>query len=72
MTGDAQIGTEALDFRLRGHPKTAALALHSAVAVQGTLAHPQFHLAGDQSAVQTGAAAALGVALTPLQPCWRS
>jgi AsmA family protein len=66
MTGDAQIDTEALDFRLRGHPKTAAVALHSAVAVRGTLAHPKFSLAGDNTAAQTGVAAALGVALTPL------
>ncbi len=66
MTGDAQIDTESLDFTLRGHPKGATLALHSAVAVRGTLAHPQFHLAGDHAAAQTGAAAALGVTLAPV------
>jgi uncharacterized protein involved in outer membrane biogenesis len=66
MTGDAQIDTEALDFRLRGHPKSATLALHSAVAVRGTLAHPEFRLAGDDAAGQAGAAAALGVTLTPV------
>jgi AsmA family protein len=66
MTGDAQIDTEALDFTLRGRPKTAALALHSAVAVRGTLTHPQLHLAGDHAAVQTGAAAALAVTLAPV------
>ena len=66
MTGDAQIDTEALDFTLRGRPKTAALALHSAVAVQGTLAHPQLRLKGDHAAVQTGAAAALAVTLAPV------
>ncbi len=66
MTGEAQIDTEALDFTLRGHPKTATLALHSAVAVRGTLAHPQFRLAGERAAGQTGVAAALGLTLTPL------
>ena len=66
MTGEAQIATEALDFTLRGHPKTAALALRSAVAVGGTLAHPQFRLSGERPAVQAGAATALGVTLAPL------
>jgi AsmA family protein len=65
-SGDAQIDTEALDFILRGHPKTAALALHSAVAVRGTLAHPQFKLAGEGTATQSGVAVALGVTLTPV------
>lgn len=66
MSGDAQIDSETLDFTLRGHPKNATLALHSAVAVRGTLAHPQFRLAADQAAAQTGAAAAPDVTLTPV------
>ena len=66
MSGDIQIDSETLDLTLRGHPKNATLALHSAVAVRGTLTHPQFRLAGDKEAAQAGAAAALGVALTPV------
>jgi uncharacterized protein involved in outer membrane biogenesis len=65
-SGDAQIDTETLDFVLRGHPKTAALALHSAVAVRGTFAHPQFKLQGEGTATQSGVAVALGVTLTPV------
>jgi AsmA family protein len=65
-SGDAQLDSEALNFTLRGHPKSPTLALHSSVAVRGTLAHPQFRLSGDKAAAQTGVAAALGVVLTPL------
>jgi hypothetical protein len=66
MTGDARLDSEELDFTLRGHPKTPALALHAAVAVRGTLAHPQFRLAASHAAPQAGAAAALGVTLAPV------
>jgi hypothetical protein len=66
MTGDARLDSQELDFTLRGHPKTPALALHSAVAVGGTLAHPQFRLAADHAVAQAGAAAALGVTLAPV------
>jgi AsmA family protein len=65
-SGDLQIDTEALNFILRGHPKSPALALHSGVAVGGTLAHPQFKLAGEGTATQSGVAVALGVTLTPV------
>jgi hypothetical protein len=66
MTGDARLDSQELDFTLRGHPKTPALALHSAEAVRGTLAHPQFRLAADHTVAQAGAAAALGVTLAPV------
>jgi AsmA family protein len=65
-TGTAQLDSEALDFTVRGRPKGPALALRSAVAVRGTLAHPQFKLAGGSAAAQGGVATALAVALTPL------
>jgi hypothetical protein len=58
--------TEALDLTLRGRPKKPQLALHAAVAVGGTLRHPQVRLVGREVAAQAGAAAALGVLLTPL------
>ncbi len=65
-TGDAQLDSEALNFTLRGHPKHPTLALRSSVAVRGTLAHPQFRLAGDGATAQAGVAAGLGVVLAPL------
>ncbi len=66
MTGDVNLDSQELDFTLRGHPKTPALALHSAVAVRGTLGHPQYRLAGDHTAAQAGVAATLGAALAPV------
>jgi uncharacterized protein involved in outer membrane biogenesis len=64
--GEVHMDTEALDLTLRGRPKKPQLALHGAVAVGGTLRHPQVRLVGGEVAAQAGAAAALGVLLTPL------
>lgn len=64
--GEIHMDTEALDLRLQGRPKKAQLALHSALAIRGTLSHPQFRLAGRGAATQLVAATALGVVLTPI------
>ena len=65
-TGEAHLDSETLDFVLRGRPHHVSLGLHSAVAVRGTLAHPQIRLAGRDVVAQTGAAVALGILLTPV------
>lgn len=64
--GSIHLDSEAIDLTLRGRPKHPALGIRSAVAVAGTLAHPQVHLAGHQVLAQTGAALALGALLTPV------
>jgi hypothetical protein len=68
MTGDAQILSEALDFTLRGHPKSAALALRWPVAVGGTLAHPQFRLSAQRRAVPGATPAPLAQVLEWVNP----
>lgn len=45
-TGDAHMDSEKLDFTLRGRPKNVRLALRSAVAIRGTLRHPEMRLGG--------------------------
>ena len=65
-TGDVHMDSETLDLSLHGRPKRAGLALRSAMSIEGTLAHPQFRLAGHGALAQTGAAVALGVILTPV------
>jgi uncharacterized protein involved in outer membrane biogenesis len=64
-TGEAHLDSETLDFVLRGRPHHVSLGLHSAVALRGTLAHPEIRVAG-RDVVQTGAAVALGILLTPV------
>jgi hypothetical protein len=64
--GEAHMDTEALDFWVRGRPKKPTLRLRSAVAVRGTLSHPQFSLGAGGATAQAGAAVALGVVLSPL------
>jgi AsmA family protein len=65
-TGEAHMDSEKLDFLLRGQPKKISLALHSGVALQGTLAHPEIRLVGRNVLAQTAAAVALAVVLTPV------
>jgi AsmA family protein len=65
-TGEAHLDSETLNFVLHGRPKHVSLALHSGVALRGTLAHPEIRLAGGDSAAQTGVAVALGILLTPV------
>jgi hypothetical protein len=65
-SGSINLDSDAIDLTLRGKPKHPALVIRSPVAVAGTLAHPQLHLAGHQVLAQTGAALALGAVLTPV------
>lgn len=65
-TGEAHMDSETLDFVLHGRPKRVSLALHSGVALQGTLAHPQTRLVGRDVLAQAGAAVALAILLTPV------
>lgn len=65
-SGDVHLDSQALDLTLRGRPKKPALVLRSAVAVHGTLLHPEFRLAGHEALAQAGAAVALGAILTPV------
>ncbi len=65
-TGEAHMDSETLDFVLRGRPKKISLALHSGVALRGTLAHPEIRLVGHDVLAQTAAAVALAVVLTPV------
>lgn len=64
--GSIHLDSETLDLTLRGRPKRPALVLRSAVAIRGTLAHPQIGLSGHEVLAQAGAAIALGAVLTPL------
>jgi uncharacterized protein involved in outer membrane biogenesis len=65
-SGEVNLNTQALDLSVRGRPKKPALVLRSAVSVHGTLAHPEFRLAGHGALAQVGAAVALGAVLTPV------
>jgi AsmA family protein len=64
--GAINLDTQALDLSFHGRPKHPSLALHSDLAVGGTLSKPTARLAGHGAAVQSGAAVALGVLLTPV------
>jgi AsmA family protein len=64
--GDVQMDSQALNLTLRGHPKGPRLGVRSAVAIRGTLRHPEFKLSGDGALAQAGIAVGLGVVLTPL------
>lgn len=65
--GVVHLDTEALDLKLRGHPKSwRLLRLRSPVLVRGTLAHPAFRIQASNSIAQSAEAVALGVVLTPL------
>ena len=65
-SGVLDLNSEALDFRVRGHPKRVRLRLRTSLVVQGTLAEPTVRLDTASSAAQAGAGVALGVLLTPL------
>jgi uncharacterized protein involved in outer membrane biogenesis len=68
ITGEGAIhlDAESLDLTLRGHPKGLRLRLRSSVLIQGTLAQPTMGIQARPAVVQTVAAVALGVVLTPL------
>jgi AsmA family protein len=65
-SGAIHLDSEALDLSFRGKPKSLRLRLRSGVSVRGTLKHPSIRMEAGGSAAQAGAAAALGVVLTPL------
>jgi uncharacterized protein involved in outer membrane biogenesis len=65
-SGEVQLDSQTLDLTLRGRPKKPALVLRSAVAIRGTLSHPELRLAGHEALAQVGAAVALGAILTPV------
>jgi AsmA family protein len=65
-SGQVHLDTQTLDLTLQGHPKHPRLGLNSAIAIRGPLRHPEIRLAGKAELVQAGAAAGLGIALTPL------
>ena len=60
------LGSEALDFQLRSHPKHAGVRLRTSLVVHGTLAQPVVGLKAGSSVAQAGGGVALGVLLTPL------
>lgn len=64
--GSIELGSEALDLRLRGRPHHVRLRLRAPLLVRGTFRHPQFSLDAAKPAVQAGGAVALGAVLTPL------
>lgn len=65
--GNIQLGSEAMNLSLQGDPKHLRLVrLRAPVSVTGTLADPTFGIKPEQLAVQTGAAVALGMLLTPV------
>jgi AsmA family protein len=64
--GHINLSDEALDVSLQGKPKEIRVVrLRSPIEVKGTLAHPSVGLEPGHLAAQAGAAAALGVVLTP-------
>jgi hypothetical protein len=64
--GNINLGTEALDLTIQGHPKKFRLFhLHAPVTVTGHLKSPQFGLKPGQVPVQALGAVALGVVLGP-------
>ena len=65
-SGEIHMDSGALDLSLRGNPKHVSLTMHSAVAVRGTLSHPEVRLNAGKVLAQGAAAAALGVVLTPV------
>jgi hypothetical protein len=64
--GNVNLGTEALDLTLQGHPKKFRLFhLHAPVTVTGHLKSPKFGLKPGQVPVQVLGAVALGAVLGP-------
>jgi uncharacterized protein involved in outer membrane biogenesis len=64
--GDVQLDSGTVDLTLRGRPKHPRLTLHSAVTVRGTFPHLEYRLNARDVLVQSAAAVALGVVLTPI------
>ena len=65
--GGVDLGTEAMNFTLRGQPKGIRLVrLRSPIKIHGTLLHPQVGLETANVVGQAGVAVALGTLLTPV------
>jgi AsmA family protein len=66
-SGNINLGTEALDLEIQGHPKKVRLVrLRSPIDVRGTLSAPAIRLEPGSLAKQGSVAVALGVLATPL------
>jgi uncharacterized protein involved in outer membrane biogenesis len=65
--GDANLGTEKLDFSIEGQPKKLSFVrLRSPITLHGSLSKPSIGIAPGKLLAQVGAAAALGALLTPV------
>jgi uncharacterized protein involved in outer membrane biogenesis len=65
--GSIQLSSEDINFSLQGDPKHLRLVrLRAPISVTGTLANPAFGIKPEKLALQTGAAVALGLLLTPV------
>ena len=65
--GSVDLNSEAMSLSMQGDPKHLRLVrLRAPVSVTGTLADPTFGIKPEPLAVQTGAAVALGMLLTPV------
>jgi uncharacterized protein involved in outer membrane biogenesis len=66
-SGDANLGTERLDFSLQGRPKSVRLVrLRTPIKLNGTLLQPSIGISPTKLLEQAGEATALGVVLTPV------
>jgi uncharacterized protein involved in outer membrane biogenesis len=66
-TGTVDLEPETFDLTLHGQPKKVRLVhVRSPVYVRGQLLHPSFGMNKGRVLAQTGGAAALGIAFTPL------
>jgi uncharacterized protein involved in outer membrane biogenesis len=65
--GEANLGSERLDFSLQGRPKSVRLVrLRSPIKLDGTLLKPSIGISPAKLLEQAGEATALGVVLTPV------
>ena len=65
--GSIQLSSEDINFSLQGDPKHLRLVrLRAPISVTGTLANPAFGIKPEKLALQTGAAVAFGLLLTPV------
>ncbi|MDB5445890.1 MAG: AsmA family rane protein [Phenylobacterium sp.] len=66
-SGSINMDTERLDLKVQGHPKKFQLVrVKLPITAQGTLLHPKLGVQTGAAMAQGGAAAALGVFLSPL------
>jgi hypothetical protein len=66
-SGSINMGTERLDFRLQGHPKTFRLVrLMAPITVKGPIRGPKLGVEPGKAIAQGGLAVALGAVISPL------